>query len=141
MQLIYNFGSVTATNYDRAQIYFDRNQTGGTVAGDLYYFDDYEKSNVAPQAEITLSPFLKPISVAKPSVHQIPSFIFSFGNLNMDSESTPTSIYLLPSIRIVSLIWITGNDAKVTAGNIIKKNNINLKNIFKLKEKFSDYYA
>ena len=59
----------------------------------------------------------------------------------MDSESTPTSIYLLPSIRIVSLIWITGNDAKVTAGNIIKKNNINLKNIFKLKEKFSDYYA
>ena len=56
VQLIYNFGSVTATNYDRAQIYFDRNQTGGTVAGDLYYFDDYEKSNVAPQAEITLSP-------------------------------------------------------------------------------------
>ena len=56
VQLIYNFGSVTATNYDRAQIYFDRNQTGGTEAGDTYYFDDYEKSNVAPQAELTLTP-------------------------------------------------------------------------------------
>ena len=56
VQLIYNFGSVTATNYDRAQIYFDRNQAGGTEAGDIYYFDDYEKSNVAPQAELTLTP-------------------------------------------------------------------------------------
>ena len=56
VQLIYNFGSVTATNYDRAQIYFDRNQTGGTEVGDTYYFDDYEKSNVAPQAELTLTP-------------------------------------------------------------------------------------
>ena len=56
VQLIFNFGSVTATNYDRAQIYFDRGLTGGSVAGDVYYFDDYEKSNVAPQAELTMSP-------------------------------------------------------------------------------------
>ena len=56
VQLVFNFGSVTATNYDRAQIYFDRGLTGGSVAGDLYYFDDYEKSNVAPQAELTMSP-------------------------------------------------------------------------------------
>ena len=59
----------------------------------------------------------------------------------MDSESTPTSIYVLPSTTIVSLIWTTGKDAKVTAGDIIKINDINLKNILKLKDKFSDYYA
>ena len=56
VQLVYNFGSVTANNYDRAQIYFDRWQEGGSVAGDVYYFDDYEKSNVAPVAELTYIP-------------------------------------------------------------------------------------
>jgi hypothetical protein len=56
VQLIYNFGAATGTNFDRAQIYFDRAQSGGSVSGDVYYFDDYEKSNVAPQAELSMSP-------------------------------------------------------------------------------------
>ena len=56
VELIYNFGAVTASNYDRVQIYFDRDRSGGSVAGDVYYFDDYLKSNVPPAVETILSP-------------------------------------------------------------------------------------
>jgi len=56
VQLIYNFSSVTASNYDRAQIYFDRTGSGESLAGDTYYFDDYEKTNIAPVATFTTNP-------------------------------------------------------------------------------------
>ncbi len=56
VELIFNYGSIVATNYDRAQIYFDKDRTGGSVAGDIFYFDDYLKSNVAPTVVTELSP-------------------------------------------------------------------------------------
>ena len=48
VELVFNYGSITATNYDRVQIYFDKDRSAGSVAGDKFYFDDYLKSNVAP---------------------------------------------------------------------------------------------
>lgn len=56
VELVYNYGAITASNYDRAQIYFDKDGTGGSEIGDTYYFDDYLKSNIAPAVENTFSP-------------------------------------------------------------------------------------
>ena len=56
VEVIFNFGAITATNYDRAQIYFDKDKSGGSVVGDTYYFDDYLKSNIAPALENTVNP-------------------------------------------------------------------------------------
>ena len=56
VEVIFNYGAITATNYDRVQIYFDKDGSGGSSVGDKYYFDDYLKSNVPPAVENTFNP-------------------------------------------------------------------------------------
>ena len=117
VQLVFNFGSVTATNYDRAQIYFDRGLTGGSVAGDVYYFDDYEKSNVAPQAELTMSPEEGASGVSLASGMSITSNL-AFQNLD---GSTITNISSLVELRennasgtiIPSIISISDSNSQI----------------------------
>jgi hypothetical protein len=56
IQLTFNFSNVTASNYNRVQLWFDGDTSGGSVAGDVYYFDDIVKSNMPPLAEVTYNP-------------------------------------------------------------------------------------
>ena len=60
VELVFNFGGTTIADgkdpHNRIQIYFDRDKSGGSVEGDVYYFDDIHKSDVQPPAEFTLSP-------------------------------------------------------------------------------------
>lgn len=81
VELVFNYGAITATNYDRVQIYFDKDRTAGSTAGDLFYFDDYLKSNVAPAVKNTFAPENGTVSVAQfanPSI----SSNFQFRNLD-----------------------------------------------------------
>lgn len=55
IELAFNFGAVTATNYNRVVVYFDGGQAL-SAAGDKYYFDDIEKSDIPPPASITFNP-------------------------------------------------------------------------------------
>lgn len=55
IELAFNFGAVTATNYNRVVVYFDGGQAL-SAAGDKYYFDDIEKSDIPPPASITYNP-------------------------------------------------------------------------------------
>ena len=73
VELVFNYGSITATNYDRAQIYFDKDRTGGSVAGDTFYFDDYLKSNVAPAVETQMIPADATTEVSQTAVPTISS--------------------------------------------------------------------
>ena len=60
VELVYNFGGTTIESgkdpHNRIQIYFDRDKSGGSSEGDVYYFDDIHKSDVQPPAEFTLTP-------------------------------------------------------------------------------------
>ena len=60
VELVYNFGGTTIESgkdpHNRIQIYFDRDKSGGSSEGDVYYFDDIHKSDVQPPAEFTLNP-------------------------------------------------------------------------------------
>lgn len=56
VQLTYNFSSQTANNHNRVQLYFDRSKSGGSIEGDIYYFDEIHKGNTPPPAEIALNP-------------------------------------------------------------------------------------
>ncbi|QMU64404.1 MAG: T9SS type A sorting domain-containing protein [Flavobacteriaceae bacterium] len=89
VELVFNYGAITATNYDRAQIYFDKDRTGGSVAGDKYYFDDYLKSNVPPAVENTFSPADTATDVTQITNPTISSS-FQFRNLD-DSAITDLS--------------------------------------------------
>lgn len=95
VELIYNFGAVTASNYDRVQIYFDRDRSGGSVAGDVYYFDDYLKSNVPPAVETTLSPENDATGV---SLLSNPTISSNFQFVNLDG-STITDISPFVELR------------------------------------------
>lgn len=81
VEVVFNFGAITASNYDRAQIYFDKERVAGSEKGDIFYFDDYMKSNVAPAVEKSMSPAQGVTDVAlnaKPTL----SSNFSFRNLD-----------------------------------------------------------
>jgi hypothetical protein len=95
VELTYSYSSTTATNYDRVQIYFDRDQSAGSVAGDVYYFDDYLKSNVAPAVSTTLSPVNDAAEVSQISNPMITSN-FQFRNLD---NSTITDISSFVELR------------------------------------------
>lgn len=45
IELAFNFGAVTATNYNRVVLYFDGGNSIPSGAGHKYYFDDISKSN------------------------------------------------------------------------------------------------
>ena len=95
VELIYNFGAVTATNLDRVQIYFDRDRSGGSVAGDKYYFDDYLKSNVPPAVSTSLSPAESETGV---SLLASPTITSNFQFRNLDN-STITDISSFVELR------------------------------------------
>jgi len=92
VEVIFNYGAITATNYDRAQIYFDKDGTGGSSVGDKYYFDDYLKSNVPPAVENTYSPVDGATDVSEFATPTITSN-FQFRNLD-DSSITDVSSYV-----------------------------------------------
>ena len=60
VELVFNFGGTIIAEgkdpHNRIQIYFDRDKSGGSAEGDVYYFDDIHKSDVQPPAEFTLAP-------------------------------------------------------------------------------------
>ena len=89
-QLEFNFSSVTASNYNRVQIWFDGDASGGSVAGDIYYFDDIEKTNVAPAAEVIFNPASGDTEVLQYAELSIQSN-FQFVNLDGSDISDPTS--------------------------------------------------
>jgi hypothetical protein len=95
VELVFNYGAITATNYDRVQIYFDKDGAGNSSVGDLYYFDDYLKSNVAPAIENTLTPENGATDVSqfeKPTI----SSNFQFRNLD---DTTITDISSFVELR------------------------------------------
>jgi hypothetical protein len=56
VELVYNFSALTADNHNRIQLYFDRDKSRGSVAGDVYYFDDVHKGDVPPSGASALLP-------------------------------------------------------------------------------------
>jgi len=92
VEVVFNYGAITATNYDRAQIYFDKDASGGSSIGDKYYFDDYLKSNVPPAVENTYSPTSGATDVSEFATPTITSN-FQFRNLD-DSSITDVSSYV-----------------------------------------------
>lgn len=92
VEVVFNYGAITATNYDRAQIYFDKDASGGSSIGDKYYFDDYLKSNVPPAVENTYSPTSGATDVSEFATPTIASN-FQFRNLD-DSTITDVSSYV-----------------------------------------------
>jgi hypothetical protein len=88
IQLTFNFSNVTASNYNRVQLWFDGDTSGGSVAGDVYYFDDILKSNVPPPAELTLNPSSGDTNVLPYAQLSINSN-FQFVNLDGSDISNP----------------------------------------------------
>ena len=95
VEVIFNYGAITATNYDRAQIYFDKDKSGGSVAGDIYYFDDYLKSNVAPAVMNTITPAADAVEVTQ-FVNPTISSNFQFRNID---DTTITDISSVVELR------------------------------------------
>jgi len=95
VEVIFNFGAITATNYDRAQIYFDKDKSGGSVVGDIYYFDDYLKSNVAPAVVNTITPVADAAEVSQ-FVNPTISSNFQFRNID---DTTITDISSVVELR------------------------------------------
>lgn len=91
VELVFDFSGTTATNYNRLQLWFDGDIAGGSVAGDVYYFDDVSKSNIAPPVETTFVPENAATEVGLTNEISITS---NFKMLNADgSEITdPTSL-------------------------------------------------
>ena len=95
VEIVFNYGAITATNYDRVQIYFDKDGAGGSAVGDVYYFDEYLKSNIAPAVENTFNPLNGAADVAQ-FINPTISSNFQFRNLD---DSTITDISLAVELR------------------------------------------
>jgi hypothetical protein len=95
VEVVFNYGAITATNYDRVQIYFDKDKAGGSVLGDVYYFDEYLKSNIAPAVENTFNPINGATDVAQ-FINPTISSNFQFRNLD---DSTITDISSAVELR------------------------------------------
>ena len=95
VEIVFNYGAITATNYDRVQIYFDKDGAGGSVIGDVYYFDEYLKSNIAPAVENTFNPLNGAADVAQ-FINPTISSNFQFRNLD---DSTITDISSAVELR------------------------------------------
>ena len=120
VELVFNYGSITATNYDRVQIYFDKDRTGGSVAGDKFYFDDYLKSNVAPAVETSMSPADADTDVSQTAV---PSISSNFQFVNLDG-STITDVSPFVELREGDA---SGTIVSVNASINDAKNSISIK--------------
>ncbi|MGK0325220.1 MAG: hypothetical protein ACJA1D_000559 [Polaribacter sp.] len=95
VEIVFNYGAITATNYDRVQIYFDKDGAGGSAIGDVYYFDEYLKSNIAPAVENTFNPLNGAADVAQ-FINPTISSNFQFRNLD---DSTITDISSAVELR------------------------------------------
>jgi hypothetical protein len=95
VEIVFNYGAITATNYDRVQIYFDKDKAGGSVLGDVYYFDEYLKSNIAPAVENTFNPLNGATDVAQ-FINPTISSNFQFRNID---DSTITDISSAVELR------------------------------------------
>lgn len=91
VELIFNYGAVTATNYDRAQIYFDKDGNGGSSIGDTYYFDDYLKSNIAPAVQNTMSPEDNATDVSQ-TTKPVISSNFQFRNIDNSTIADASTV-------------------------------------------------
>lgn len=91
VELVYNFGTETRTNLDRLQIYFDRDKSGGSTVGSVYYFDDFKKSNVPPAAVTTLSPSTSSTNVA-PYLYPTITSNFQFRNIDDSAIADATTV-------------------------------------------------
>jgi hypothetical protein len=95
VEVVFNYGAITATNYDRVQIYFDKDKAGGSAVGDVYYFDEYLKSNIAPAVENIFNPLNGATDVAQ-FINPTISSNFQFRNLD---DSTITDISSAVELR------------------------------------------
>lgn len=95
VELVFNYGVITATNYDRVQIYFDKDKSGGSVAGDKFYFDDYLKSNVAPAVETMVNPANSDTDISQT---EVPTITSNFQFVNLDG-STITDVSSFVELR------------------------------------------
>lgn len=120
VELVFNYGATTAINYDRVQIYFDKDRTGGSVAGDKFYFDDYLKSNVAPAVETELTPVDASVEISQTAVPTISS---NFQFVNIDG-STITDVAPFVELREGDA---SGTIVSVTASINDAKNSISIK--------------
>jgi len=120
VELVFNYGATTAINYDRVQIYFDKDRSAGSVAGDKFYFDDYLKSNVAPDVETELAPVDASVEVSQTVVPTISS---NFQFVNLDS-STITDVAPFVELREGDA---SGTIVSVTASINDAKNSISIK--------------
>jgi hypothetical protein len=91
VQLSFNFSGVTANNYNRIQMWFDGNTEGGSEAGDVYYFDDIEKSSVPPPAVVVFTPETGSSDVLQYSQLTITSN-FAFVNNDGSNIQNPVSV-------------------------------------------------
>tara|TARA_B100001564_G_scaffold341393_1_gene335980 strand:- start:50917 stop:53388 length:2472 start_codon:yes stop_codon:yes gene_type:complete len=92
VQLSFNFSNVTANNYNRIQMWFDGDLEGGSEVGDVYYFDDIEKSNVPPPAVVVFTPENGSTNVLQYS--QL-SIISNFAFVNMDGSDIENPVDVL----------------------------------------------
>lgn len=91
IELVFNFSNTSATNYNRVQLWFDGDISGGSTAGDVYYFDDISKSNIPPPASNIFSPAdgaTDVVQYAQLSIHSN----FQFLNLDDSLITDPTSV-------------------------------------------------
>ena len=91
IQLSFNFSGVTANNYNRIQMWFDGSSEGGSESGDVYYFDDIEKSNVPPPAVVVFTPDSGSSNVLQYSQLSITSN-FAFVNIDGSDIDSPVSV-------------------------------------------------
>ena len=91
VQLSFNFSGVTANNYNRIQMWFDGDTEGGSEAGDVYYFDDIEKSSVPPPAVVVFTPETGSSDVLQYSQLSITSN-FAFVNNDGSDIENPVSV-------------------------------------------------
>lgn len=91
VELTFNFSNVNASNYNRVQLWFDGDISGGSVAGDVYYFDDISKSNVPPAANNIFSPSDGAIDVVQYTQLSISSN-FQFLNLDGSQINDPANV-------------------------------------------------
>lgn len=120
VELVFNYGTITATNYDRVQIYFDKDRSAGSEAGDKFYFDDYLKSNVAPEVTTELSPINAAVDISQTVVPTISS---NFQFVNLDG-STITDLTAFVELREGDA---SGNLVSATASINDTKTNISIK--------------
>ena len=120
VELVFNYGAVTATNYDRVQIYFDKDRTAGSVSGDKFYFDDYLRSNVAPPVETTLTPADAATEVSQTA---IPTITSNFQFVNLDGSNI-TDVSSFVELREGNS---SGTQVQVTASINDAKNSITIR--------------